>query len=59
MVVVHKDKLETELAQRFRKDGFKAGDTGYFVIGTVHKDQVKRFKAYVAPIQCLKWRWFP
>ena len=38
LVVVHKDKLETELAQRFRKDGFKAGDTGYFVIGTVDRE---------------------
>ena len=35
VVIVHQDKLEAELVQRFGKDGFKVGDTGYFVIGTV------------------------
>ena len=37
VVIVHQDKLEAELANHFGKNGFKAGDTGYFVIGTVDR----------------------
>ena len=38
LMVVHQDKLEAELVQRFGKDGFKVGDTCYFVIGTVDRE---------------------
>ena len=37
VVIVHQDKLEAELANHFGKDGFKVGDTGYLVIGTVDR----------------------
>ena len=37
VVIAHQDKLEAELANRLEEDGFKIGDTGYFVIGTVDR----------------------
>lgn len=37
VVIAHQDKLEAELANHFDKNGFKVGDTGYFVIGTVDR----------------------
>ena len=40
-----------------RLEGWKGDNTASK--SKCHKDQVKRFKACVAPIQCLKWRWFP